>query len=87
MEDVTLGTSATSATSAEVEHAIALDTTVHLDFALGAPGRRRRAVGIHPKNMARNLEHLGGLVHSQRDKLKPTQKGCRAISAYAARPA
>jgi adenylosuccinate lyase len=34
--------------------------------------------------MARNLEHLGGLVHSQRVLLALTQKGLSREAAYAA---
>jgi adenylosuccinate lyase len=39
---------------------------------------------VYPENMARNLEHLGGLVHSQRVLLALTQKGLSREDAYAA---
>jgi adenylosuccinate lyase len=67
-----------------VERAIAPDTTIHLDFAL------RRLAGvvdrllIYPANMAKNLDRLGGLVHSQRVLLALTQKGVARETAYAA---
>ncbi|MBV9994825.1 MAG: adenylosuccinate lyase [Caulobacteraceae bacterium] len=67
-----------------VERGIAPDATVHLDFAL------RRLAGVvdrlvvYPQNMARNLERLGGLVHSQRVLLALTQKGLAREAAYAA---
>jgi len=67
-----------------VERAIAPDTTIHLDFAL------RRLAGvvdklmIYPENMARNLDKLGGLVHSQRVLLALTQKGVAREVAYSA---
>ena len=67
-----------------VERAIAPDATVHLDFAL------RRLAGVvdrlvvYPENMARNLDRLGGLVHSQRVLLALTQKGVAREAAYAA---
>ena len=38
---------------------------------------------IYPENMARNLERLGGLVHSQRVMLALTQKGVARETAYA----
>jgi len=67
-----------------VERGIAPDATVHLDFAL------RRLAGvvdrllIYPENMARNLDHLGGLVHSQRVLLALTQKGLSREASYSA---
>jgi adenylosuccinate lyase len=39
---------------------------------------------IYPQNMLRNLDHLGGLVHSQRVLLALTQKGLSREGAYAA---
>lgn len=67
-----------------VERGIGPDATVHLDFAL------RRLTGVidkllvYPKNMARNLDRLGGLIHSQRVLLALTQKGMSREDAYAA---
>jgi adenylosuccinate lyase len=67
-----------------VERGIAPDATIHLDFAL------RRLAGVvdrllvYPENMAKNLDRLGGLVHSQRVLLALTQKGLDRETAYAA---
>src|SRR5213082_2870720 len=67
-----------------VERGIAPDATVHLDFAL------RRLAGVvdrlvvYPENMAKNLDRLGGLVHSQRVLLALTQKGMSREASYAA---
>jgi adenylosuccinate lyase len=38
---------------------------------------------VYPENMARNLDRLGGLVHSQRLLLALTQKGMARETAYA----
>jgi adenylosuccinate lyase len=67
-----------------VERGIGPDATIHLDFAL------RRLTGvverlmIYPENMLKNLDRLGGLVHSQRVMLALTQKGVSREDAYAA---
>ena len=67
-----------------VERGIAPDTTIHLDFAL------RRLAGvvdrllIYPENMRKNLDRLGGLVHSQRVLLALTQAGVAREVAYSA---
>jgi adenylosuccinate lyase len=39
---------------------------------------------IYPENMLKNLDRLGGLVHSQRVLLALTQKGVARETAYAA---
>ena len=67
-----------------VERAIAPDTTVHLDFALRRLASVVERLVVYPKNMASNLERLGGLVHSQRVLLALTQKGLSREAAYAA---
>ena len=67
-----------------VERAIAPDTTVHLDFALRRLAGVVERLVVYPQNMARNLERLGGLVHSQRVLLALTQKGLSREGAYAA---
>src|SRR6478672_8708561 len=65
-----------------VERGIAPDATVHLDFAL------RRLTGlidklvVYPENMKKNLDRLGGLIHSQRVMLALTQKGAAREDAY-----
>ncbi|MGB8313772.1 MAG: adenylosuccinate lyase [Aestuariivirga sp.] len=67
-----------------VERGIGPDATVHLDFAL------KRLTGVidkllvYPDNMKRNLDRLGGLVHSQRILLALTQKGMSREASYAA---
>ena len=67
-----------------VERAIAPDTTVHLDFALRRLAGVVERLVVYPQNMARNLDRLGGLVHSQRVLLALTQKGLAREAAYAA---
>ena len=67
-----------------VERGIGPDATIHLDFAL------KRLTGVidkllvYPENMQRNLDRLGGLVHSQRVLLALTQKGMTREDSYAA---
>jgi adenylosuccinate lyase len=67
-----------------VERGIAPDATVHLDFALRRLAEVMERLVIYPENMARNLDRLGGLVHSQRVLLALTQKGMSREAAYAA---
>jgi adenylosuccinate lyase len=67
-----------------VERGIAPDATVHLDFALRRMAGVMERLMIYPENMAKNLERLGGLVHSQRVLLGLTQKGMAREDAYAA---
>jgi len=67
-----------------VERGIAPDATVHLDFALRRLAGVVERLVVYPENMARNLERLGGLVHSQRVLLALTQKGLSREAAYAA---
>jgi adenylosuccinate lyase len=67
-----------------VERGIGPDATVHLDFALRRLAGVMDRLMIYPENMARNLDHLGGLVHSQRVLLALTQKGVSREDAYAA---
>lgn len=65
-----------------VERGIAPDATIHLDFAL------RRLTGVidkllvYPQNMQKNLDRLGGLVHSQRVLLALTQAGVSREDSY-----
>ena len=58
-----------------VERGIAPDATVHLDFALSRLADVVTNLVIYPETMQRNLDRLGGLVHSQRVMLALTQKG------------
>ena len=67
-----------------VERGIGPDATVHLDFALRRLAGVMERLTIYPHNMARNLDHLGGLVHSQRVLLALTQHGLSREDAYAA---
>ncbi len=67
-----------------VERGIAPDTTIHLDFALRRLAGVMERLVIYPENMAKNLDRLGGLVHSQRVLLALTQKGLSREASYAA---
>src|SRR6201984_2087973 len=65
-----------------VERVFAPDATIALDFALArATGLIDRLV-VYPENMQKNLDRLGGLVHSQRVLLALTQKGAAREDAY-----
>ncbi|WP_438731300.1 adenylosuccinate lyase [Parasphingorhabdus sp. DH2-15] len=65
-----------------VERFIGPDATITLDFAL------RRLTGvvdkllIYPERMQKNLDRMGGLVHSQRVLLALTQAGVSREDAY-----
>lgn len=67
-----------------VERAIAPDTTIHLDFALVRLASVVDRLVIYPENMRRNLDRLGGLVHSQQVLLALTQRGLARETAYSA---
>jgi len=67
-----------------VERGIAPDATIHLDFALRRLAGVMERLVVYPDNMAKNLDRLGGLVHSQRVLLALTQKGVSREDAYAA---
>ncbi|HKR86708.1 MAG TPA: adenylosuccinate lyase [Phenylobacterium sp.] len=67
-----------------VERGIAPDATVHLDFALRRLANVVERLVVYPENMAKNLDRLGGLVHSQRVLLALTQKGLSREASYAA---
>jgi adenylosuccinate lyase len=67
-----------------VERGIAPDATVHLDFALNRLAGVIDKLVVYPENMRRNLDRLGGLIHSQRVLLALTQKGMSREEAYAA---
>ncbi len=66
-----------------VERMIGPDATVTLDFALARLAEIVETLVIYPANMKKNLEALGGLVHSQRVLLALTQKGLSREAAYA----
>ena len=67
-----------------VERGIGPDATVHLDFALNRLAGVMERLVIYPENMLKNLDRLGGLVHSQRVLLALTQKGMAREAAYSA---
>ncbi len=65
-----------------VERMIGPDATVTLDFALSRLAGVVDKLIVYPKNMLKNLDRLGGLVHSQRVLLALTQKGVAREDAY-----
>jgi adenylosuccinate lyase len=65
-----------------VERMIAPDATITLDFALHRLTVMMDQLVVYPQNMAKNLDRLGGLVHSQRVLLALTQKGVAREDAY-----
>jgi adenylosuccinate lyase len=66
-----------------VERMIGPDATVTLDFALARLTSVIENLLVYPENMKKNLDRLGGLVHSQRVLLALTQKGVSREDAYA----
>ena len=65
-----------------VERIIGPDATVTLDFALARMTGLIDKLVVYPENMARNLDRLGGLIHSQRVLIALTQKGVAREDAY-----
>src|SRR5712672_1960606 len=65
-----------------VERMIGPDATVTLDFALARLAGLVDKLLVYPANMQRNLDRLGGLVHSQRVLIALTQKGAAREDAY-----
>jgi adenylosuccinate lyase len=65
-----------------VERMIGPDATVTLDFALARLAGLIEKLLVYPANMQRNLDRLGGLVHSQRVLIALTQKGAAREDAY-----
>src|SRR5918993_1385058 len=64
------------------ERMIGPDATVTLDFALMRLAGLIEKLLIYPVNMQKNLDRLGGLVHSQRILIALTQKGASREDAY-----
>jgi len=64
------------------ERMIGPDATVTLDFALNRLAGVIEKLVVYPDNMRKNLDRLGGLVHSQRVLLALTQKGASREDAY-----
>ncbi len=65
-----------------VERMIGPDATVTLDFALNRLAGLIDRLVVYPENMRRNLQRLGGLIHSQRVLLALTRKGSPREEAY-----
>ena len=65
-----------------VERMIGPDATVTLDFALNRLAGVIENLVVYPENMQKNLDRLGGLVHSQRVLLALTQAGVSREDAY-----
>ena len=65
-----------------VERFIGPDATVTLDFALARLTGVVEKLLIYPERMQKNLDAMGGLVHSQRVLLALTQAGVSREDAY-----
>ncbi len=65
-----------------VERMIGPDATVTLDFALNRLAGIIDRLIVYPANMRKNLDRLGGLIHSQRVMIALTQKGVAREEAY-----
>jgi adenylosuccinate lyase len=65
-----------------VERMIGPDATITLDFALARLTGVIDKLIVYPANMRKNLDRLGGLIHSQRVLLALTQKGVSREDAY-----
>jgi adenylosuccinate lyase len=65
-----------------VERYIGPDATVTLDFALARLTGVIDKLLVYPERMQKNLDRMGGLVHSQRVLLALTQAGASREQAY-----
>jgi adenylosuccinate lyase len=65
-----------------VERYIGPDATITLDFALNRLADVVDRLVVYPERMKRNLDLLGGLVHSQRVLLALTQTGASREDSY-----
>jgi adenylosuccinate lyase len=65
-----------------VERFIGPDATITLDFALARLTGVIEKLIVYPERMAKNLERMGGLIHSQRVLLALTQAGLTRDEAY-----
>ena len=65
-----------------VERFIGPDATITLDFALGRLTGVIDKLLIYPERMQKNLDRMGGLVHSQRVLLALTQAGISREDSY-----
>jgi adenylosuccinate lyase len=66
-----------------VERFIGPDATITLDFALARLTSVIDKLLVYPERMQRNLDRMGGLVHSQRVLLALTQAGLSREDSYA----
>ena len=66
-----------------VERFIGPDACITLDFALARLTNVVDKLLVYPERMARNLNRMGGLVHSQRVLLALTQAGLSREDSYA----
>ena len=66
-----------------VERFIGPDATITLDFALARLTQVIDKLLVYPERMQKNLDRMGGLVHSQRVLLALTQAGMSREDAYA----
>ena len=65
-----------------VERVIGPDATITLDFALSRISEVMNTLLVYPDTMRKNLDQLGGLIHSQRVLLALTQAGLSREDAY-----
>src|SRR6187401_1015029 len=65
-----------------VERMIGPDSTITLDFALNRLAGIIDKLVVYPGNMQKNLDRLGGLVHSQRVLIALTKAGMAREEAY-----
>ena len=66
-----------------VERFIGPDATITLDFALARLTSVIDKLIVYPERMQKNLERMGGLIHSQRVLLALTQTGLSREESYA----
>ena len=65
-----------------VERMIGPDATITLDFALARLASIVDKLIVYPAAMQKNIDRLGGLIHSQRVLIALTQKGVAREDAY-----
>ena len=65
-----------------VERVIGPDSTITLDFALARLTQVMDKLVVYPERMQKNLDRMGGLVHSQRVLLALTQAGASREDSY-----
>ena len=66
-----------------VERFVGPDATITLDFALARLTQVIDKLVVYPERMRKNLDRMGGLIHSQRVLLALTQAGLNREDAYA----